>query len=119
MKVNELVKNPFVIAGGIGLLVYVFMKMQDKKEIVSVSTPTTRPMENIEVEEKEVVEDTTSKFDGLPEDFFKDVEKMSKEEVKHTIKLNSGLAKRKNLKKAEKDRINLMLQYLKEKYAQK
>lgn len=119
MKINELVKNPFVIAGGVGLLVYVFMKMQDKKEIVKVETPTptTRPMENIVVEE-EVVE-KTSKFDGLPEDFFKDVEKMSKEEVRHTIKLNSGLAKRKNLKKGEKERINLMLQYLKESYAQK
>ena len=119
MKIDELAKNPFVIAGAVGLLVYVFMKMQDKQKIVKVETPTTLPVKNKADAEKKVVEDSTKKFDELPEDFFKDVEKMSKEEIKHTIKLNSGLSKRKNLKKEEKERINLMLQYLKENYAQK
>jgi hypothetical protein len=102
MKINELVKNPFIIAGGVGLLVYVFMKMQDKKKVVKVETPTTLPVKIKADAEKEVVEESTTKFDELPEDFFKDVEKMSKEEIKHTMKLNSGLAKRQNLKKEKK-----------------
>ena len=117
MKVKELLKNPFVIAGGVGLIVYVYMKMQDRTK--AIETPTPKPVEAVEVKEEVVTEEPTSKFDGLPEDFFKDVEKMDKEELKRTIKLNSGLAKRKKLKKAEKERINLMLEYLKEKYAKK
>ena len=117
MKINNLIKNPFVIAGGIGLLVFIYMKMQDKKK--ALPTPTKEPAKEDKPKDDVAVEEPTSKFDGLPEEFFKDVEKMSKEELKHTIKLNSGLAKRKKMKKAEKENIKLMLQYLKEEYAKK
>ena len=116
MKINELLKNPFVIAGGVGLLVYLYMKNQQKKAIPKVSP---KPDVEDKQEEKSVAEEPTSKFDGLPDDFFKDVEKMDKAEIKHTIKLNQGLAKRKNLKKEERENVKLMMQYLKQEYAKR
>lgn len=113
MKINEIIKNPFVLVGSVGLLVFFYMKSQEKKKVVKVKE---LPQENKKIEESVKEEKSNSKYDTLPKDFLKDVAKMDKEDIKHTINLNLGLAKRKDLSKIEKERLNLMLQYLKEKY---
>jgi hypothetical protein len=114
MKINEIIKNPFVIAGSVGLLVFFYMKTQEKKKVIKIKE---QPKDNKKLEQSVTKEKSNSQYDTLPKDFLKDVAKMDKEDIKHTINLNLGLAKRKNLSKIEKERLNLMLQYLKEKYA--
>ena len=117
-KFKKYLENPLVLMGGIGLIVFAYMKWSESRPTPLIATKDETPKEVEEVEDvkedvrKEVKEESTSRFDGLPKDFFKDVKEMSKEELRHTIKLNKGLSKRKTLSEQEAGQIKLMLDYL-------
>ncbi len=114
MKIKELLKNPFVVAGGVGLLVFLYMKREEQKKLVSkAETKEETKTEEVATEKEE----ENSDFDALPQDFLDDVAKMDKEELKKTIQLNQDLAKRKKLSKDERESIKLMMEYLKQEYA--
>ena len=124
-KFNKYLENPLVLMGGIGLIVFAYMKWSESRPTPLIATKDETPKEVEEVEDvkedvrKEVKEESTSRFDGLPKDFFKDVKEMSKEELRHTIKLNKGLSKRKTLSEQEAGQIKLMLDYLSREYAKR
>jgi len=115
MKIKELLKNPFVVAGGVGLLVFLYMKREEQKKLV----PKAETKEETKTEEvaTEKEQDKNSDFDALPQDFLDDVANMDKEELKTTIKLNQDLANRKKLSRDERESIKLMMEYLKQEYA--
>ena len=115
MKINELLKNPFVVAGGVGLLVFLYMKREEQKKLISKTQTETETKEEEVATEKE--EETNADFEALPQDFLDDVAKMDKEELKTTIKLNKDLASRKKVSKEERESIKLMMEYLKQEYA--
>ena len=125
-KLKKYLENPLVLMGGIGLIVFAYMKWSESRTTPLVANKVETPKE-VDVVKEEVKEDvkeevkkeSTSRFDGLPKDFFNDVKKMSGEELKHTIKLNKGLAKRKNLSEQEAGQIKLMLDYLSREYAKR
>tara|TARA_B100001057_G_scaffold500373_1_gene615073 strand:+ start:9435 stop:9815 length:381 start_codon:yes stop_codon:yes gene_type:complete len=124
MKINELLKNPFVVAGGVGLLVFLYMKREEQKRLKPKNCgcgkdPCETYGKKTETEEvsTDKEEEKDADFEALPQDFLEDVAKMDKEELKTTIKLNQDLAKRKKLSRDERESIKLMMEYLKQEYA--
>jgi|TARA_R110000851_G_scaffold142839_2_gene281651 hypothetical protein len=124
-KLKKYLENPLVLMGGIGLIVFAYMKWSESRNTPLIANKVETPKEEDAKEEvkedvkEEVKEESTSRFDGLPKDFFNDVKKMSGEELKHTIKLNKGLSKRKTLSEQEVGQIKLMLDYLSKEYAKR
>tara|TARA_R100001440_G_scaffold23466_1_gene38259 strand:- start:191 stop:565 length:375 start_codon:yes stop_codon:yes gene_type:complete len=122
MKIKELFKNPFVIAGGVGLLVFLYMKREEQKRLKPKNCgcgkdPCETYGKKTETEVSTDKEEKNADFEALPQDFLEDVAKMDKEELKTTIKLNQDLAKRKKLSRDERESIKLMMEYLKQEYA--
>lgn len=100
-------RNPFILLGGAGLIYYVWQR----NKIMKALPKSTKSIPEVEVKANLVDEDS-----DLPEEFKKEVDAMSKEEVVKTIEHNAKMMDRARMSEKKREGIERMLKYLKNKY---
>lgn len=102
-------KNPFVLAGIVGLGVYLYKRQQ----ILSKNPKAEKSVEELQ---GEVSVEETDSFDGVPTRLKKDVAKMDKKTLKRTIITNQKMLKRARISDKKRKQIQKALNYLKQEY---
>tara|TARA_Y100000004_G_C8848860_1_gene383838 strand:- start:348 stop:701 length:354 start_codon:yes stop_codon:yes gene_type:complete len=107
-------KNPFVLAGIVGLGVYLYKRQQ----ILSKNPKAEKSVEELqgEVSVEETDVEQTDSFDGVPTRLKKDVAKMDKKTLKRTIITNQKMLKRARISDKKREQIKKALNYLKQEY---
>ncbi|HAI44135.1 MAG TPA: hypothetical protein DCM40_41555 [Maribacter sp.] len=108
---TKYLKNPFVIAGIVGLAFYLYKR----KQILSANPEASKPIEETGETQEVSVEETDS-FDGVPTRLKKDVSKMDKQTLKRTIITNQKMLKRARISDDKRKQIQKALDYLKREY---
>jgi len=100
-------RNPFILIGSAGLIYYVWQR----NKIMKALPKSTKSIPEMEATENLVDEDS-----DLPEEFIKEVDGMSKEEVVKTIEHNAKMMDRARMSEKKREGIKRMLGYLKKVY---
>lgn len=102
-------KNPYVLAGIVGLGVYIYKRQQ----ILSENPKAEKSVEELQ---GEVSVEETDSFDGVPTRLKKDVAKMDKKTLKRTIITNQKMLKRARVNDKKRKQIQNALKFLKQEY---
>lgn len=105
---SEGYRKPLIALAVIGLAYYFYTRRQTQEAVKEINGESDIKKKARLAKEGKIPDPS------LPKEFIRDVKKMSKDEISHTIKANTQILNTSNLGAEEREAIKSMLRYLKE-----